>query len=116
MELDSEEVKKYEADNAFTNNSARAGASATHAAEERALAAELAMLEGRSLFMILWDIMKLFDSIYVKTLFSEAARTGFPLLQLTLSMVVHHAPRRLKMGTALGHPILALGRSILAGC
>ena len=116
MELDSLEVKEFEAANAFANDSAKKGASALLAVEERSLEAELAQLHGNSSFMILWDLKKFFDSIDVKTLFAEAARVGFPLLQLTLSMVVHHAPRRLKMGTAIGEPILRLVRSILADC
>ena len=66
--------------------------------------------------VLLWDLQNLFDSIDVKILFAEAARVGFPLLQLALSMVVHHAPRRLKLGTAIGEPIFQMGRSILAGC
>ena len=66
--------------------------------------------------MLLWDLQIFFDSIDVKTLFAEAAEVGFPLLQLALSMLVHQAPRRLKLGTAIGEPILELGRSILAGC
>ena len=116
MELDKEEVKEFEAANAYVNDSASTGSSATHAAEERALAAELAQLEGLFSFMILWDMKKFFDSIDIATLIGEAARVGFPKLQLILSLVVHHAPRRLKMGTAIGKPILQLGRPTLAGC
>ena len=116
MELDKEEVKLFEKQNAFENDSATKGASAVHAAEERALAAELSRLEGFFSLMLLWDLQNFFDSIDVKTLFAEAAEVGFPLLQLALSMLVHQAPRRLKLGTAIGEPILELGRSILAGC
>jgi hypothetical protein len=43
-------------------------------------------------------------------------RTGFPLRQLALSLAVHLAPRRLRLGKAVGMPILEIGQSILAGC
>lgn len=66
--------------------------------------------------MILWDLAKLFDSVDVPTLFREAWKLGFPLQQLAMSMAVHHAPRRLKLGSAVGEVISHLGRSILAGC
>ena len=46
----------------------------------------------------------------------EAEDTGFPLRQLALSLAVHLAPRRLRLGKAIGMPILEIGQSILAGC
>ena len=46
----------------------------------------------------------------------EAERTGSPLRQLALSLAVHLAPRRLRLGKAISFPILEIGQSILAGC
>ena len=48
MELDNEGVAAFEAANAFEHDSATAGASAVAAAEDRAMEAELARLEGRA--------------------------------------------------------------------
>ena len=57
-----------------------------------------------------------FDSIDVPTLFAEAWRLHFPLQQLAMSMAVHHAPRMLQLGSAVGEFISHLGRSMLVGC
>lgn len=116
MELDKEEVKRIESQNAFVNDSATKGASAITASEERAFAAELSQLEGFFSFMLLWDLQEFFDSIDIKTLVAEAARVSFPMLQLALSMIVHRAPRRLKIGAAIGPPTLQMGRSMQACC
>ena len=35
---------------------------------------------------------------------------------MALSLAVHLAPRRLRLGKAVGMPILEIGRSIIAGC
>jgi len=112
MQLDNEELEAFEADNAFANDSAKAGASAVIAAEDRALEAEIAHDEGYQTLTMLFDMKKFFDSLDVATLFRMAKRCGFPSKQLVLSMTVHHAPRLLKLGSALSDPIVKLGRSI----
>ena len=116
MEMDNEEVAQFEAANAFDNDSAKAGASAVSAAEDRALEAELERLEGRFTISALWDIKIFFDSIDVIELIRLSRKHGFPLRQLALSMVIHQAQRRLKLGKTIGECIRNLGRSILAGC
>ena len=59
---------------------------------------------------------KVFDSIDIEVLIQLARECGFPMKQLAVSLIVHQAPRRLKLGKALGECINNLGRSILAGC
>ena len=77
----------------------------------------MARTEGQHTMTILWDMEKFFDSINVAArLLEEAKLTGFPMQQLALSLIVHHSPRRLKMGDAIGSAICDLGRSITAGC
>ena len=116
MEMDNEEVAEFEAKNAYQNDSAAAGASAVAAAEDRAVEAELARLSGLVTISTLWDLRKFFDSIDIEVLIQLARDLGFPLKQLAVSLIVHQAPRRLKLGKALGDCISNLGRSILAGC
>lgn len=53
MELDSHEAKAFEAANAYEKDPARSGASAVHAAEDRALAVELAHSESKLSLTIL---------------------------------------------------------------
>ena len=102
MEVDNKEVAELEQQNKFINGSAAAGASAVRAAEDRALAAELAKIDNKCVMMILWGLAKFFDSIDMPTLFREAWRLGFPLQKLAMSMSVHHAPRMMKLGSASG--------------
>ena len=116
MALDNARLENIEKDEAYGNDSARAGASASTAAEDRALEAELMSLEGRALFTILWDFKKFFDMIDIEVLIQEAAAVNFPMEELVMSLTVHQAPRRLKVGKAIGDVIDALGRAILAGC
>ena len=78
MELDNDEVAAFEAANAYEYDSATAGASAVAAAEDRALAAELARVEGNHSLSTLWDLKKFFDSIDIPTLIQLAGDFGFP--------------------------------------
>lgn len=66
--------------------------------------------------MILWDLKNSFDTIDIMHLFREVEAVGLPMCKLALSMSVHTAPRRLRLGTTIGRPIQAMGVSILAGC
>ena len=77
---------------------------------------ELAKVENKNSAVFLWDMQKFFDCLDVAVLFEAATELSFPLKQLILSMVVHHAPRRLTMGGVVGQAIVKLGRSIFAGC
>ena len=61
-------------------------------------------------------LRQFFDSINIPILAEEVEQTGFPLRQLALSLAVNLAPRRLRLGKAVGMPILEIGQSILAGC
>ena len=116
MELDDEKLKQFETKEAFSNDTAKAGANASHSAEDRALQAELMTAEGKALCSILWDFKKFFDMIDTEVLIEEAAAVGFPMEELILSLTVHQAPRRLKTGKVVGEAMEALGRAILAGC
>ena len=70
--LDNQEIAEFELAHAHANDSAKAGASAIRAAEERALECELVAEEGLQAMAILWDVMKFFDSISIYLLFQEA--------------------------------------------
>lgn len=114
--MDNDELDQLEQPHAFCNDSAANGKSALEAPEERALSAELAKLEGTNTITLPWDIKKCFDAIDIATQIAEARRSKFPLQELALSLAVYHAPRSLKLGSALGQAIVGLGRIIIAGC
>ena len=65
---------------------------------------------------LLWDMEKFFDMMDIEVLIQEAEAVSFPLAELALSLSVHQAPRRLKIGKACGEAICGMGRAILAGC
>ena len=88
MQLDNEPMEAYERANAYCNDSARAGASALTSAEDRAFHAEIAALNGKHTYTMLWDISKFFDSIKLQTLINEARATGF---HAALSSLPHGA-------------------------
>ena len=94
----------------FHHASSAVKASAVAAAEDRALEAEVARFMGMTTMTTLWDLKKFFDSINIRVLVELAMELGFPVKQLAFSLVVHQAPRRLKLGTAVGEVIQELGR------
>ena len=59
---------------------------------------------------------KFFDMMDIEVLIQEAEAVSFPLAELALSLAVHQAPRRLRIGKVCGEAICGLGRAILAGC
>ena len=79
-------------------DSAKAGASAVHSAEERALDAELAQAAGKESLLMLWDLQKFFDSVSLQVLVSEARQVDLPMPQLALSST--HRSRH-RMGSRL---------------
>lgn len=100
MQLDNQRLDKFEKENAYRLDSAKAGASAVKAAEDRALEAELCQLQGKCGCTILWNVSKFFESINIKLLVEEAEQIGFPLEELALSLTMHQAPRCLRIGRA----------------
>ena len=86
MQLDNEPVAQFELEKAFVSNSAKAGASAIHAAKDRALQAEIAQYKKKKTINMLWDVNKFFDSISICILIKEAIEVGFPMQQLALSL------------------------------
>ena len=92
------------------------GASALASSGVRAVEVELAKLEWKFSLTTLWGIQKYFDSMVIPRLIVEAKALQFPASELALTLTVHAAPRRLKMGKSLGRIVSLMARSILAGC
>ena len=91
---------------ALTNDSAKPSSSAERAAEERALKCEISVGERKRIAMFLWDIAKFFDSLDLGTLTNEVMATNFPIEAYTLTVTAHHAPRRLRLGEAIGDVVV----------
>ena len=63
----------------------------------------------------MWDF-EFLDFINGEKLLEETEVLGAPLDEGVMSMTIHRAPRRLKIGRTMGDAVPALGRSILPGC
>ena len=77
---------------------------------------EQAVLRGKVVVQILWDVAKYFDSINVPLLMPRCEAISFPIDQLTFAMQYHRAPRVLQTVGCCADPIEATGVSILGGC
>lgn len=116
MALDDERLKQFESEQAYDKDSAKAGASTSRAAEDRALNRDLRAAQGKQTCTMLWDMANFFDTLDIRILIEEAEAAQYPMEELLLILTIHQAPRRLKIGKAVGTIIAALGRALLAGC
>ena len=72
MEVGNLSMNEFESKVAFVDDSAKSGASAVLAAEDRAFEAELAAMSGHVTLQMLWDIKKFFDSLGIEVVLQEA--------------------------------------------
>ena len=114
MCADHDRVFAHSQANIYHGDNARRGQSASYSAETRAFEAEVAILSGGRTRQAIWDIGELCASTDIVILFKLARRYGFPLWELSLTVLIHQAPRRLLLRQAVGLPVIGLWRSILA--
>ena len=100
---------------AHEKDSSQKGGSALSAGESRLIMQEVRQAAGLHLVMVLWDLTKLFDSMDTRWLIQELQANGYPAWKTAITMVVHAAPRRLKIAEAVGEVIPRCGGSIVAG-
>ena len=100
MQLDTQRTADFTEAHTFVNDTATAGASAVHSSEMRAAEAELATIEGKISVTGLLDIRKFFDSVDIPKLCTEALSAAFLRRELSISLVLHSAPKILRQGKA----------------
>ena len=66
--------------------------------------------------MVLWDFVKFYDTIRYDVLKRECGKNKYGERKTARSMIVHAAPRKLKMGKAVSRNTKSVGRGIVAGC
>ena len=116
MAMIKEDVREWDGEVGFEGDSSLLGRSSIDEVAWRHLRMETAVLLGKAVGMLLWDVAKSFDSLDVPLLIERAEELNFPLDQLTLGLQVHRAPRALRAEGCFGLPIASTGVSILAGC
>ena len=60
--------------------------------------------------------VEFYDTIHYDVLLQECSNNSYGKRKTAMSMLIHAAPRLLKMGKTVGEMIRSVGRGIVAGC
>ena len=110
------DVRVWDKQAAVTGDTAAPQVQPAIAIARRSAASEAAVLLGRKVVRILWDVSKFFDSIPIDRLIDDVKEHGLPIAAACMALQLHTADRRLRIGTGHGELITDIGRSIIAGC
>ena len=108
--------KRWNADNSHEDDSCKPETSCLRAAEERLIEQEILVNNDFQTLVILWDFVKFYDTMQYDVLGDECEANGYGKRKTAIAMMVHAAPRILKMGKSVGTMICSMGRGIVAGC
>ena len=111
-----EDERQWNIDNSHEDDSSKPNTSCLRAAEERLIEQEILHLNGYSTLVLLWDFAKFYDTIRYDVLKRECGKNKYGKRKTARSMIVHAAPRKLKMGKAVSRNTKTVGRGIVAGC
>ena len=114
--LDDESERQWNVENSHEDDSSKPNASCLRAAEERLIEQEILSLNGYDTLVVLWDFVKFYDTIRYGVLRRECDSNNYGRRKTAMSMMVHVAPRKLKMGKAVSSNTKSVGRGIIAGC
>ncbi len=114
--LEAAEDRNWNIEAAHEDDYAKLNASCLRAAEERLVEQEILRLLSTHSAITLWGITKFYDSVQYDTLADRCTEENYGLLNTSLTMMVHAAPRVLNIGKAVGKMLPSVGRSISAGC
>ena len=73
-------------------------------------------LNGFDTLLVWWGFVKFYDTIRYDVLRRECDQNGYGRRKTAMSMMVHVAPRKLKMGKAVSKNTKLVGRGIVPGC
>ena len=79
------------------------------AVEERLIEQEVLNLNGYHTLAVFWDFVKFYDTIRYDVLRQECEHNGYGKRKTAMSMLVHAAPRNLKMGEAVSANTISVG-------
>ena len=98
------------------DDTAKAGSSCLTGAERRLVDQDNFNLLDIACLVVLWDATKFYDYIEYDILARECNNLDYGPNKLAYTIAMHAAPRILKFGTAMGHCMGSMGRSLVAGC
>ena len=110
------EVRKWDAEIASETDSAVAGKMPQTETAKRALFTEVKAKNGDTVFVVLWDVKKYFDSVQIPALIERASALNFPAVPLTLGLQMHRAPRLIRGTGTMAAPMLKLSFVSLSQC
>ncbi len=110
------EVRNWDERVGDANDTSLLGRRPADETARRLMRVEVASLRGRHAVLVMWDMQTFVDSLDARTRVQAAQEDAFPLDQRTLGLMVHRAPRVLRVRGCYGEPIARTGRSVLAGC
>ncbi len=111
-----DEVRAWDEEVANPHDTALKGRRPADETARRHLRVEVAALLGKHSVLVLWDMKAFFDSLDASRLVEAAEDAHFPMDQLALGLIMHRAPRMLRVQGCHGSSIARTGRSVLAGC
>ena len=114
--LDDGKERQWNVENSHEDDSSKPNTSCLRAAEERLIEQEILHLNGYDTLVVLWDFVKFYGTIRYDVLRRECERNKYGKRKTARSMLVHAAPRKLKMGKAVSRNTKSVGRGIVAGC
>ncbi len=116
LALIKEEVRGWDRQAGSEDDTALKGKRPLDETARRRIRVEAAALRGKWSVTILWDFKKFFDYINPEILTKSAVDAMFPMDQLALGLMMHRAPRTLRVAGHYGDVVGQTGRSMLAGC
>jgi len=108
-------IRRWDGEQAGFWDSAVGGRSCLLAGMRRTLQAESALELGYEAALALWDMKGFYDSVRISHLIAECKGCSYPLGVLLFCLIMHTAPRALKLDKCISKVVVAT-RSILAGC
>ena len=76
---------------------------------------EAAGWSNKPAIVMIWDMSQFYDSVQIPRLVSEGLKWQVPPAPLCISLLVHLAPRAMRIDKAVSSPIHGMGRSLVAG-
>ena len=116
VRLDAAQERAWVRQIADTDDAAKPGSSCLHAMETRQILLDMLKALDYDTVEGLWDFVKFYDTLDPYVLLGRLRHLEYGSTKTALTMMVHYAPRLLKLGQAYSQPTESMGRSIVAGC
>lgn len=113
---DREAEQAFNRKTAHQDDTAQENKSCLTGAEQRLIDQEVFSMLGLHCLVILWDATKFYDYMNYKTLAAECTALGYGAVKTVMTLIMHAAPRVMKIGRAFVSATASQGQGIVAGC